>query len=926
MIEIPLRLLPTEAPRRAASAWFIAGDDPHVWLDELGAWQIALDGLRLFLVPRTAADRRPCGVLAVPSAGASPAKTVRAEGYGQCSRRLYLPVGARFDPPAREFEIEAALLSDVALWHPCAGLVGFDESEGLSVADLLEKPAERPSRWDLAQPGTAAAPRLLAVSPRLLSVSPRLLAAFQSGPPAFKEPLAEWRDDIGSQGPDELPPAPQEPSESPLARLGRTVKLATARLALKLTAIAARAATAPTWMTRLENWASRQVARLGNALDAARRKEIDRLLHLLDTDPDRGLRYALPLEKGGHRGEGTPGTELPSRDLDFQLDRLGGGRPVDPWQVDVEQRIALRRRYRELANREAQLGRHRRAAYIFAELLDDVAAAAATLDEGGHDREAAILYRDCLGRPLDAARCFERGGAWDAALAIYEERQEFEKAAELLTRLERFDEATGMYRRAVEQWTEAGNRVRAARLLDEKLGDVDEAIELLSAGWPSSTQAAGCLTALFGLFGRLGRHDDARRWIARLRDERHPPPQLARAVGALANVARQHADPAVRREAADATRVVVGRRLPAAPVEEAALLVRAVRSLVPQDDLLGRDAARWLARRRQPPPARRRADSPTPITVVEADRFRLPNDVTYQTATAFGDGFIAAGYTRGGVAVVRGNFLGEMDRADWEAPLAELRPLLLAADADSPTAMIASIGGPAFAPRFLPYDRPGGAMLAAIGTPSWITPETLGLAVSNLGVWWTIDEQLLLTAMRGDGTQFSSQQFSLAELGVRIEHRDQPPERMAAMLARRDDVYLGIGHTLVAVKSDRVEQTQLKGWIRQLAFAPLVLHLRLAAGFEDYGAAVIWDDLSGRDVLDIADGLERPVLTFTLDGLLVAADAREGQVYSTSNRSVSLCARFDGPRRPIVGLFCGPRPGEFACLTEDGEVRCYRIE
>ena len=71
---------------------------------------------------------------------------------------------------------------------------------------------------------------------------------------------------------------------------------------------------------------------------------------------------------------------------------MGGGGPVDFWMMSPEYSQRLATIYRELANREISLGRHRRAAYILAELLGDLSAAAATLADGGHFREAAVLY------------------------------------------------------------------------------------------------------------------------------------------------------------------------------------------------------------------------------------------------------------------------------------------------------------------------------------------------------------------------------------------------------------------------------------------------------------------------------------------------------------------------------------------------------
>ncbi|HEX7375479.1 MAG TPA: hypothetical protein VF278_00125 [Pirellulales bacterium] len=940
-----LHLRAAERPQRPPDAWFIPGDDPRVWLEELAAWQIPLDDVRLCPLPQSAAGGRACGVLVIPPPGSAPRVTIRAEAYGLCASRFYLPILSRLDPPASEAEIEAAVLNELAVWHPGAGLVGFDKADVIGVADLLAPPSERSRAWDLARPGLAPPPRLTAI----------LTAA----PPGFEESLADWRDDIGSRPVEELPPGSQEPLFSRLARLPRKAILAVAcvmlilaiaylasnwpaapvtllevvlwlalallfaRLLPSLVAagvasasdpLLARIAKMPAWAIKLAGWANRKFQQVGKSLAAARHKEIDRLLHLLDSDPDGGLRYALPMNAiGGHRGVGPPGTRLPARDTSFRLDRLGGGRAADPWEIEQQQRQALERRYRELANREMRLGRHRRAAYIFAELLGDLSAAASALEQGGHDREAAALYRERLGRPLDAARCLERCGSWQEALDIYRDQQQFEKAAELLTRLDRPDEAAVMYRRAADRFVAQGDRPRAAKLLEEKLAAVDEAIKLLAAAWPDTRKAAICLGELFKLFGRHGRHEQAAALIARLRAEPGLRVQLGRSVGVLVDVARSYPEVTARHEAAEAVRVLAGGRLPQADQDEAAALVGAVRALVPQDELLGRDAARWLARLRKPSvPAKAPVrSSPRQVAIVETGSFRLPVDVSYRTLVSLPDGFLAAGFTAQGVAVVEADFQGELQRADWKRPLAERQPLLLAADERGHVTVMASIGGSPFKQQI------------GIGTPAWFTPETLAVAVSSLGVTWTIDSQLLLTAFQGEALQLSSRQLSLSELGVRLEPREEPPERLAVMLARRDELFLGLGHSLIKLKNDRIQETGLKGWVRQLAAAPLVLQLRLAAGFEDHGAAVIWDDLNGHEVVNIVADMERPELIFTLDGLLVAANERELHVYSTSNRSVVLRGLLAGPGRPLTGLIRGERPGEFALLTIDGLVRRY---
>ncbi|HVX12584.1 MAG TPA: hypothetical protein VHC22_15490 [Pirellulales bacterium] len=899
---ITLELCPAVETQRQAAAWFIAGDEPGSWLGELMRWKVPLADVRLYIVPRSAADRRPCGVLAVPTTAGPSAETPCAAGYGRHSPRLYLPVDARFDPPASESEIDTELSSHLAVWHPAAGLVGYDEADVLSVADLIAPPTERACAWDRAQPGDTVFPRLVAVVP--------------PAPAGPGQLILDLRDDIGSQAGEELPPAPDEPRESSLGAAASASQQLLAKALLKLTALVPRTASAPTWIDRVEEWAKRRLAGLHGDLESARHREINRLLHLLDTDPDEGLRYALPLGHGGHRGRGAPGSKLGTHDLDFRLDRLGGGGPADHWHVGQKEQIALQRCYRALAEREMQLGRHRRAAYIFAELLGDLPAAADALEQGGHDREAAVLYRDRLSRPLDAARCLERCGGWDEAIAIYTSQNAFERAADLLVRLERPDEARTMYRRAIEHWTLAGERLRAAKLLEGKLGAGGEAAILLGAGWPAERQAGACLNELFALFGRLVRHDEAGRWISRLRDELLSPAEAGEAVGVLARVAQRYADATIRHAAADVTRVLVGRRLPTSTANEAISLVQAVRSLVPQDDLLGRDAARWLARRSEPPQVRRAVKYGAPQQHVSIDKthhFCLPKGVTYTTVVSVPGGLIAAGYSSDGVTVARSDFTGQTKRTDWRIPLASPRPLLLVrGNTDWPT-LVALIAGP-------PLQGTLG-----IGTPNWFSTETLAATVSSLGVWWAIEDDLMLTSMRHDGTVLGRRPLFLEEIGVRHEPQGESTERSAVMLAHRDVVYLGLGRTLVRVKSERIDQTPLLGSIRRLVAAPLVVQLRLAAGFEDYGAAVIWDDLNGRDVLEVAHSLLRPELTFTLDGQLVAADANEGRVYSTSNRTVSLRGRFAGSRESLAGLVPGEHPGEFWLVSAGGETTGYRI-
>src|SRR5262249_50355661 len=197
-------------PVRETAAWFLCGDEPADWLAEMAGWDVAIVDLTLYVVPKSADDLRPLGALVISSAKVRAAPSTNVVRYGCLSGRVYLPVEATLSPPVSDSELAALLGTtfEAYVWHPVAGLVGFEPGEGRRVAQLLAPPVGIASDWGCAQPG-------ISVNHRLRSIAPTEV-------PGVAQILAEGRGDIGTQQDDlsQLPRLPGESNPGILTRLG----------------------------------------------------------------------------------------------------------------------------------------------------------------------------------------------------------------------------------------------------------------------------------------------------------------------------------------------------------------------------------------------------------------------------------------------------------------------------------------------------------------------------------------------------------------------------------------------------------------------------------------------------------------------------------------------------------------------------------
>lgn len=959
-MRIPLRIVRTQQPRRESIAWFVLGRSSVEWLSAIADWNVPLDSVLFRIVPRNASDRTPVGVLVTSESRVSAnggATIGRPNGipYGCLARRLFLPVDADIWPQVTESELNALLVDDSDyMIHPSIGLIRYEATDRKNAVDLIEAAGPVRSQWTMAVPGTAITSRLLSVEPSVRQTADEMLQ--QAG------------EDIGNQGDSlqDLPPAPGEGIAGQLYQLTRPLRDVWKSLTRpKQPELPPSVSPKPELQPGTGNaaaagsgwfgWLGLAVAPLAAAggllskaipksiIDqGARLREVDRLLHLLKNDPDSGLRFALPM--GGDaagRGVAAPSNQLLARNTDFGLGKLNGGTPVDPWNIPPTQQFQLVQMYRELAAREIRLGRHRRAAYIFAELLGDLAAAANTLEAGQHFREAAALFRDRMKRPLDAARCLERGGLLNEAVELYLELDLIENAAELYLRLEQREEAERLWRYWVDELTGQGHHLKASTILETKLRDIDGALTVLDAGWNRQTdEAETCLTNWFMLLGQHGRQDDARRRLAELRHRGMLGAQVPALARVLSTVARSHVSQTVRDDAADTARIGVARELASAPAQEAKGLLNAIAQLAPQDRLLARDCNRFVkqkeqANHRQAAALKRRSTEFTSVRSFDLEG----SGIEWKSAKSNSEAMYTVGHTQGGLVLRRISWLTTWIQNHqsiyWGNVSPDRQILLEVPHGRSNRVLIHAVGeSPLTSRTFI-----GGATVSGVehaGSPSWATTSTVAVAYSDGGAFgWRVRSIFGTLELAGFGPNSDEVTNGLLRLRVTEESLAKIP---VTICATTKPVRIGLGRAicrpLFSSEATLPTTSDASKLAEQFVEVDAIIHelhnyrdseTDCVVALFDAGGVMVPEPIHKNSPQRIADGIVSPTGAFLENGMFIVAGDRECRAYSFAGHKVREVGTI-----PLEHSAVAVTPtnliGQFAVLQSNGRVQVFLIE
>lgn len=479
-----LTLVPGTRPAAVSAGW-LATADPLEWLREAAHCLRQGCPVALYPVARSAADPRAAGVVLVPRQGV-PAFRPRVQLLEEILPGVHAPLGA--SPSAGLLANERAYFFPYALhfFHPALGLTGFEPKDELRPAKLLSLPPERGARWNLAVPVDRHAPLLKSIAvadppgPEEMLEEAGSGIGDQSGKPGTGSGLADKAGMIGKG----LAGGLILGATWSFKALGKVADFFSSPGVIGvppeqqreyLKARRAAGAKPPKEPGKFREWAEKNWQQF---IDK-RARELDRLMKLMETDPDEGLRHALPLTGSGQpRGVAPPGWKLGTHDPRFSLGHGGGA--IDGWDVANETRLKLERQYREAARREIALGRHERAAYIYGNLLGDWSAAAKALADAGRHRDAVAIYLHKLNNRAAAAKALENGGMLLQAAAMYAECKQYEKAGDLHAQLGNEEQAREMWQAEVDAQRDTFAK---ARILHRKLKDTAAALALLDRAW-----------------------------------------------------------------------------------------------------------------------------------------------------------------------------------------------------------------------------------------------------------------------------------------------------------------------------------------------------------------------------------------------------------------------------------------------------------
>ncbi|MBX7227056.1 MAG: soluble NSF attachment family protein [Chitinophagales bacterium] len=234
-------------------------------------------------------------------------------------------------------------------------------------------------------------------------------------------------------------------------------------------------------------------------LEKRNQNELQRLMRMLEEDPDEALRYAIPLDEQG-TGRGGQAAELTISPIWQKFNLFGNNLKVSGNGGSVnlgDGFYQLQKKYNDMAQDYIQKKDYHKAAFVYMKLLKNHYKAAETLEGGKCYQEAAAIYLDFVKNKYKAAECYEKGNMMQEAINIFIELNENERVGDLYVQINKRKKADIYYEKVVDNYKLNHQYVKAALIYRNKMLSPMKGQSLLMQGWTENKDAVNCLNNYF---------------------------------------------------------------------------------------------------------------------------------------------------------------------------------------------------------------------------------------------------------------------------------------------------------------------------------------------------------------------------------------------------------------------------------------------
>ncbi|HEX6428481.1 MAG TPA: hypothetical protein VF008_12380, partial [Niastella sp.] len=148
-----LALKYNEHATHALSGAFIRGNTPDIWLQEMNGWQIPLEQLGCFIISHNNNPVDAAGLFVIFKKEQLPAMLQVRHPYTVVGGKLFIPVDGELSPAISEQELQTLLIWDYQVFHPAIGFIGFERTDRIALADLLQYTEPNAIDWENAHAG-----------------------------------------------------------------------------------------------------------------------------------------------------------------------------------------------------------------------------------------------------------------------------------------------------------------------------------------------------------------------------------------------------------------------------------------------------------------------------------------------------------------------------------------------------------------------------------------------------------------------------------------------------------------------------------------------------------------------------------------------------------------------------------------------------